>query len=149
LRSKLYMDRRTIGQKVSDNLLPKKVADILYKKHIQSGDFYISGWSLVHAFYGFVVAQMLLKYNKLPTCHLYRNLTDMMAEKSQNSIYVTLLVIHTVWELIQFLVLENDPLSRAKIVDTFTDTVCFMLGAQVAIFFDKDRVVPNDPFLPV
>ena len=102
-----------------DAFLPESIKTILGMDIIGSSNktFYISGWSIVHFMNGLLFGFLYLhfRYNK----HYYT---------------VFFLMLHTLWELWQVFIGMSKPYmltGRSNIVDTFMDTILFMLGAFI------------------
>jgi|UniRef100_A0A6C0IUK2 hypothetical protein len=94
-------DRTTFGKRLSDAFLPKLITDFLYTKYVKVFDTYINGWSFMHLLSGIIVS---MKYD-----------------------WHAALLIHTLWELFQAIIGDNDP-TLETLVDVPLDTLFFMFG---------------------
>jgi len=94
-------NRTTFGKRLSDAFLPKPITDFLYKDYVKIFDAYINGWSFMHLLSGIIVS---LKYD-----------------------WPAALLIHTLWELFQACIGDNEP-TLETLVDVPLDTLFFMLG---------------------
>lgn len=81
--------------------------------------FYLNYWSLVHFVTGILITYFLLK----------RGLSGIW-------LFLAALVIHTLWELLQYLV-ENTPRTRRGLNDFFIDTVMFLIGVSMMVYTHK------------
>ena len=105
--------------------LPKTVRDVLgtilfkYPNVEEDYIFYIQGWSIVHFISGIVFGYLYthLGFNDL-------------------NYYYTMLVVHTLWELLQIITRVSNPFKlsgRNSFVDIIVDTIFFMIGAYIVI----------------
>jgi hypothetical protein len=93
---------RTLGQWASDGFLPPALTALLYTEYFNVGPAAVNGWSLVHALSG--VATVWL--------------TESVREAT---------LLHTAWELFQFVVGDNK-FDRETAVDVTLDTGFFLAG---------------------
>jgi hypothetical protein len=102
-----------------DVFLPETLKNILQKDIIGSSQktFYISGWSIVHFINGIIFGYLYLYF-----------------KYDIRSYFLTMLIIHTLWELWQTIIGMAKPYKitgRSNIVDTIMDTILFMCGAYI------------------
>jgi hypothetical protein len=99
----------------SGNLFLEKNSRIFLKQYWVGDDhsvFYITNWTFVHMLSG-VVAVIALE------------------QAGVRSLYLTCLILHTLWELWQ-LFIGMTPLSVRGMVDIIVDTIAFMVGVWLA-----------------
>lgn len=98
------MQRTNLLQRISDGLLPEFIVQILYKPFFKVFQTDVNGWSIVHFLSGVM-------------CFLL-NLSIKQA-----------LLIHTLWELFQFIAGDN-LFDFESVVDISLDTLFFWFGFQ-------------------
>jgi len=108
-----------------DFFLPKSLKKYLDKSIYMTNNhsFYINGWTLVHYFSGMIIGLIYLYFEQ--KIQLY---------------YYYLFIIHTIWELWQFIIGMSKPwklTGDSNLIDIFVDTIVFMFGAYITfqIFF--------------
>jgi hypothetical protein len=106
-----------------DLFLPKGVRRVLEYYYIGNDKtvFYITNWSIIHYLTGILFAYLLRNYKS-------------------SEIYIMSFLLHCIWEAWQIFG-ENTKIGtlRGK-VDTFTDTVLYMLGVFTYItYFRKQK----------
>lgn len=109
-----------------DVFLPEPVKKILDKSIIttQNHSFYLNGWSIVHFLSGIIIGAIYLYLGK-----------------PMEFYYFKMLVIHTIWELWQMLIGMSKPwklTGDSNLIDTFVDTILFMLGTYVVLLIYKN-----------
>jgi hypothetical protein len=102
-----------------DVFLPKPIKEFLDKSlyMTKNHSFYINGWTFVHYFSGILVGAIYLYFNKPIQWY-----------------YIYLLILHTIWELWQVFIGMAKPwklTGHSNLIDSFVDTIVFMLGAYV------------------
>jgi hypothetical protein len=112
-----------------DIFLPEIVKNLLMTDLIGTSKktFYISGWSLVHLMNGFITGYLYLYF-----------------KFDKRFFTLKMLTIHTLWELWQVLIGMSKPYKltgRSNLLDTFMDTLLFMLGAYSMRFVYSMRIV--------
>lgn len=99
--------RQSFFKRLSDAFLPDPIRRILFVKVWHCDSAYVNGWSFVHLLSGVLVGWLEVTFWQA-------------------------LLIHTAWELLQVLLGDNT-LSLASMVDTLMDLTFFMVGWFVAM----------------
>lgn len=101
-----------------DAFLPTQFKNILSTTIIGSkSTIYVEGWSIMHFFMGILTAMIIAKYSVYSYDY-----------------YLSLFIFHTLWELWQVAIGMSRPwvlLGHNGFMDTFIDTLCFLLGGFV------------------
>lgn len=107
------------------SFIPNTTRPYLYTTFIETClPIKVDGWSLYHGLWGFIIGSLLL----------YR-----IPKISQKQYRIYLLVIHTLWELIQFFILQDKALSGNKVSDSVLDTVFFMACAEAVFYYHHKK----------
>jgi len=94
-------DRTSLGKRISEGLLPQPLVNILNKEIITGTVF--NGWSIVHMISGMIAGLFIDEW-------------------------LTALIVHTLWEIFQFIVGDNTFTTEDILFDIPLDTIMFMLG---------------------
>lgn len=86
----------------------KDILDWLSTPIIDNSLIYINNWSIVHLINGFLLGYIFDFYFK--------------------TTYLNMFVIHTLWEVFEYYATLNIPSFQEKFINTFWDTICFMVG---------------------
>jgi hypothetical protein len=103
-----------------DLFLPKWLRNFLeiYLIGNNTSIFYISVWSLVHLISGILTLILLVTYTQW----------------SIKTMTIAAFGLHTLWELWQYLIM-NTPRTMRGAIDTITDTVLYMAGFAVPLWW--------------
>lgn len=99
------IEKRTdILQRISDAFLPKKMTKILYMSFfkVENPPIDINGWSINHLISGIILKKFGFELD-------------------------TAIMIHTAWEIFQFIIRDNK-LDMRSLIDSSLDTLFFTLG---------------------
>lgn len=104
-----------------DVFLPGPIKKMLdyYIYTTPNNSFYINGWTFMHFFSGVIIGAIYLYLDK--TIHFY---------------YLSLFIIHTIWELWQMFIGMAKPwklTGHSNLIDTFVDTFVFMMGSYITM----------------
>jgi hypothetical protein len=130
----LYMDKEYINKEYINKeyinkiifssgeiLLPDSVRNPLMANIVGSSQktFYISGWSIIHIINGILFGYLYLVF-----------------KYDMKRYVINMLILHTCWEGWQMLIGMSKPYKLTgpnNLIDTFMDTLLFMVGAYVAL----------------
>jgi len=86
--------------------------------------FYIQWWTFIHFLNGIICGYLYLSFGYI-----------------KNNYFITMLILHTVWELWQIIIGMSKPwniIGRNNIVDIFVDTSVFLLGSYLILQLRKN-----------
>jgi hypothetical protein len=122
--NKEYINKEYINKIIFSSgeiLLPDSVRNPLMANIVGSSQktFYISGWSIIHIINGILFGYLYLVF-----------------KYDMKRYVINMLILHTCWEGWQMLIGMSNPYKLTgpnNLIDTFMDTLLFMVGAYVAL----------------
>jgi len=113
-----------------DVFLPEFIRNILgkiiykYPNSKTKYTFYIQGWTFIHFFNGIICGYLYLYFGY-----------------TKKYYFITMFIIHTLWELWQILIGMSKPLTiigRNNSIDTLVDTSAFLFGSYLILQLRKN-----------
>jgi len=96
------------GKRISDGLFPQKLVKFLWNPIIPNTPF--NGYTIVHFINGFLISIIFEKFYRVKFT------------------WISAILLHTIWELFQFIIGDNKWEHKDVVYDILLDTAAFMLG---------------------